>query len=368
MKYKHGGKKEYGILTLSKLEIGSDSFNNYINDNSQIYIYLLLTQKEGSKNNIVNINIYSYDMLNKKPLVMNELYIQKIPPKTIDYQFLLVKSDLFYDNDILIQYSPPSSKKYDYGIMLSKNVANEKATSKEIISTNGINNGKMELLLKSREEKLRYLLFNIFADKNNLENNQDLFLFKYKHYDLGKELYFENCNLEFNVTGSTNKLTIDFQTYNPRYETGMSVIIINGYNKNNVSSDATSFSLIFSDKKPAFTQYIIGKTKGKEEFSANLAEGEYTFACLQIIEDSEREEYIGQKLVTINLGKKTLEDVIGGLLDYIKNHVVASILIAIIIIAVITMMICICRKERKKGGSNIEINVNEVKGELVSKE
>ena len=72
--------------------------------------------------------------------------------------------------------------------------------------------------------------------------------------------------------------------------------------------------------------------------------------------------------MTINLGKKTLEDVIGGLLDYIKNHVVASILIAIIIIAVITMMICICRKERKKGGSNIEINVNEVKGELVSKE
>ena len=364
VKYINGGKKEYGDLALSKLEIGSDSFNNYINDNSQIYVYLIFTQKEGNQNKNVNINIYSYDMSNKKPLAMNELYIQKIPPNSIDYQFLLVKSDLFYSNDILIQYSPPNSIKYDYGVMLSKNANNERATTKEIISTSNMNNGKKELLVNSREANLRYLLFNIYADKNNLENNQDLFLFKYKHYDLGKELYFDDCNLDFNVTGTLDKLTFDFKTYNPRYETGKSVIIINGYDKNSVSTNATAFSLIFSDKKPAFTQYIIGKTKDKQEFSTNLSGGDYIFACLQVIEDSEREEFIGQKLVTINLGGKNGKGILDDFIDYVKNHVLATVIIALIIIGVITMMICICKKERNRE-NKIEIKVKEVSGELV---
>ena len=360
-----GGKNENGELTLSKLEIESDKFNDYINENNQLYVYLIFTQKDGSQNNRVNINIYSYDINNNKALAWNELFIQKIPAKSLNYQLLLVKMDLFWDNDLIVEYSHPSSKKYDYGAMHSENKNNEIARTKDIIRTSStLNNGNSELLLNSRNVALRYLLFNIYANENNLENNPDYFLFKYRQSNIGKNIYYEDCDLDFNVTGSTNKLTFHFTTYNPRYKTGSSVIIIKGYQKSSVSEETKVFNLFFSDNNPIFTHHIIGKTKDKEEVSTQLSGGEYTFACLQVIEDNEREEYIGHQLSTVKIESTNKEDSSeNGIIDYIKNHVFATVVIIIVVILFIGIMINICRHERKSG--KVEINVNEVEGGLV---
>ena len=360
-----GGKNENGELTLSKLEIESDKFNEYINENNQLYVYLIFTQKDGSQNNRVNINIYSYDINNNKALAWNELFIQKIPAKSLNYQLLLVKMDLFWDNDLIVEYSHPSSKKYDYGAMHSENKNNEIARTKDIIRTSStLNNGNSELLLNSRNVALRYLLFNIYANENNLENNPDYFLFKYRQSNIGKNIYYEDCNLDFNVTGSTNKLTFHFTTYNPRYKTGSSVIIIKGYQKSSISEETNVFTLFFSDNDPIFTHHIIGKTKDQEEVSTQLSGGEYTFACLQVIEDNEREEYIGHQLSTVKIESTNEEDSPeNGIIDYIKNHVFATVVIIIVVILFIGIMINICRHERKSG--KVEINVNEVEGGLV---
>ena len=307
-------------------------------------------------------------MTNKKALARNELFIQKIPPNSIDYQFLLVKMDLFYENDILVEFNPPSSKKYDYGAMKSENKDNEIARTKEIISASSYNpKGINELTLKIRDNQVRYFLFNIYADKNNLENNQDSFLFKYRQSSVDPDIYREE-DLEFNVTGYTNKVIINFCSYRIRYkETGKSIIIIKGYEKKGIPADSTSHSLIFSDKKAIFTHYIQGKTEGKEEVSASLSGGDYTFACLQIIEDSEREEYIGHKLYDIKIEKAKEENPLGGLIDYIKNHIFASVVIGIVILVFIAIMVNICRNEKRKG-AGIDINVNEVDGKLIAKD
>ena len=364
--YIKGGKNENGELTFSKLEIESNTFDKFVNDTTQLYVYLILTQKDGSQNKNVKLNIYPYDMTNKKALARNELFIQKIPPNSIDYQFLLVKMDLFYENDMLVEFNPPSSKKYDYGAMKSENKDNEIARTKEIISASSYNpKGINELTLKIRDNQVRYFLFNIYADKNNLENNQDSFLFKYRQSSVDPDIYREE-DLEFNVTGYTNKVIINFCSYRIRYkETGKSIIIIKGYEKKGIPADSTSHSLIFSDKKAIFTHYIQGKTEGKEEVSASLSGGDYTFACLQIIEDSEREEYIGHKLYDIKIEKAKEENPLGGLIDYIKNHIFASVVIGIVILVFIAIMVNICRNEKRKG-AGIDINVNEVKGKLIA--
>ena len=370
--YIAGGKKENGELTFSKLEIESNTFNEFVNDTTQLYVYLILTQKDGSQNKNVKINIYPYDMTNKKPLARNELFIQKIPPNSVDFQFLLVKMDMFSQNDLLVEFNPPSSKKYDYGAMASQNKDGEIARSKVIIEDSTSNpKGINELTLKTREDQVRYTLFDIYADKTDLESNQDYFLFKYRQYiqnNIVPKIYYED-DVEFNVTGYTNKVIFNFKSYRVKDKnTGESVIIIKGYEKSNIPADSTPFSLIFSDKKPMFTHYIQGQTEGNNvEVSSSLSGGEYTFVCLQIIQDSEREEYIGHKLYDIKIEKAKEENPLGGIIDYIKNHIFATVVIGIVILVFIAIMVNICRNEKRKG-AGLEINVNEVKGELISKD
>ena len=346
--YIKGGKGEYGSLSLSKFEMSSDSFNNYTKDNEQLYLYLIFTQKTPNQNKEVKIDLYSYDITNTKPLSRNELYIQHIPPKTLNYQFLLSKSDLYYSEDIIIEYSPPQSKKYDFGVMHSKNALNEIARMKSILRKEEMSDtGIKELYLNSREENLRYILFNIYSNSTNLEEKKDLFLFKYKHNDVGKDIYFENI-LEFNSTYLNKKLTFNIKAFNPRYKTGESIIIINGFKKSQVSSDMTAFSLLFSDIKPVFTRYITGTLKDKEEIDFELSGGEYVFSCVQVFEDNGREDYIGQKLVNINVSQEQKQTSTGNsIIEYIKNHIAATVIICVVIILFIALMINICRKERR---------------------
>ena len=363
--YIKGGKSENGELALSKLEIDSEAFNKYVNGNNKLYVYLIFTQKN-SQNNKVKIDLYPYDMTNKKALAKNELFIQKIPPKSLNYQFLLVKSDLYETYEILIEYSPPKSKKYEFGVMHSQNKDNEIIRQKMPLTDEKSDMG-IKLALISGAEKLRYLLFNIYANQNDLENNKDMFLFKYRHKDATKYIYFEN-NMLFNVTGSTNKLVFNINSYQPRYKSGESILIIKGYKNSDISQDMTVFSLLFSDINPIFTHYISGSNKEKEEVSVNLSAGDYTFACIQVILDNEREEYIVHKSSSFNLKegdekKKKINEII----DYIKNHIAATIIIIVVVILFIAIMINICRHEKKKGRAKVEVNVNEVEeGNLVN--
>ena len=64
-------------------------------------------------------------MNNSKSLIWNELFIQRIPPKTINYQFLLAKTDFFWNNELILEYHPPLSKKYNYDTIHSENKNNE---------------------------------------------------------------------------------------------------------------------------------------------------------------------------------------------------------------------------------------------------
>ena len=362
--FANSNKKENWGLTLAKLEIESKIFDKYVNDKTQLYIYLLLSPKEGSQTKNAKISIYPYDMKNTKPLATSELFIQKIPPKTVDYQFLLVKMDLYEKSNILVEYIPPNSKKYYYGSILSENKQNEIARSDEIIDRNSFNHRDVNQIALNVGSTLRYLLFDIYANKTNLESNEDLFLFKYRQFE--KDIYF-NGHLDFNATGYTNKIIFNFKAFEPsNSETGRSIIIIKGYEKSVVPTDTTSMSLIFGEKKSIFTHYIIGRKEGKEEVSVSLSGGEYTFACIEIIEDNEREEYVQMKPYSIKIETAQKDDPLNGMLDYIKNHVFATVVVGVVILLFLAIMINICRSERKhKGG--IEIKVNDLGGEMLPK-
>ena len=207
-------------------------------------------------------------------------------------------------------------------------------------------------------------MFDIYANKTNLESNEDLFLFKYRQFE--KDIYF-NGHLDFNATGYTNKIIFNFKAFEPsNSETGRSIIIIKGYEKSVVPTDTTSMSLIFGEKKSIFTHYIIGRKEGKEEVSVSLSGGEYTFACIEIIEDNEREEYVQMKPYSIKIETAQKDDPLNGMLDYIKNHVFATVVVGVVILLFLAIMINICRSERKhKGG--IEIKVNDLGGEMLPK-
>ena len=360
--FANSNKKENWGLTLAKLEI--ESFDKYVNDKTQLYIYLLLSPKEGSQTKNAKISIYPYDMNNTKSLAASELFIQKIPPKTVDYQFLLVKMDLYEKSNILVEYIPPNSKKYYYGSILSENKQNEIARSDEIIDRNSFNHRDVNQIALNVGPTLRYLLFDIYANKTNLESNEDLFLFKYRQFEKG---IYSNGRLDFNATGYTNKIIFNFKAFEPsNSETGRSIIIIKGYEKSVVPTDTTSMSLIFGEKKSIFTHYIIGRKEGKEEVSVSLSEGEYTFACIEIIEDNEREEYVQLKPYSIKIETAQKDDPLNGILDYIKNHVFATVVVGVVILLFLAIMINICRSERKhKGG--IEIKVNDLNGEMLPK-
>ena len=69
------------------------------------------------------------------------------------------------------------------------------------------------------------------------------------------------------------------------------------------------------------------------------------------IKECEVEEYIGHKLYDIKIEKAKEENPLGGLIDYIKNHIFASVVIGIVILVFIAIMVNICRSERRKAGT-----------------
>ena len=97
-------------------------------------------------------------MTNNSPLSRNQLFVQKIPSKTTDYQLLLVKSS----QEVKINIIRPLSKKYEYGIGISNKIDNQKIRSvKEGLVRNELDvYGKAVISLNLSDS--RYILYNIY--------------------------------------------------------------------------------------------------------------------------------------------------------------------------------------------------------------
>ena len=359
--YIKGGSSNGGELTLSKLEIESKTINENKKGKKQLYIYIIFKQ-EDSKDNKVMIDIYPYDISNNLPLARNELFIEKLEPETNNYQLLLVKSD-FSSSDIIVEYLSPSSNKYKFAIehiqKEEKYFVNSNETdlikNKDNLEYFGKNKINLDINHSQESKNLRYLLFNIFTNEGKTESKKDLFIFKYRNQN--DEIYdiYNYGDNDFNVEGTTANITFSLDVTIPKYSTGKNILIFNAYKEDDVKvlslkEEYISLYLFFS-KEPVFTMYkVLDKNQVKKGIHKSFTTteiksgGTYYFTCVSVIEDNEREEYLGYKAI-----KLTLEttDKVGGLLDYMKNHIFATVLIIIIILFVLGMMVNMCRNERK---------------------
>ena len=365
--YIQGGSDNNGELTLSKLEIDSKVINENKKDNKELYIYIIFKQKEDTDNK-VKIDIYPYDISNNLPIVRNELFIEKLVPETSNYQLLLVKSDFSF-NDMILEYLSPSSNKYKMAIEYDRNKGKyfAKSNETELIKNEnefkyfGKNKIKLDMNRVQDSKNLRYLLFNVFTNDGNAESKDDIFIFKYRNQN--DEIYdiYNDGDKDFNVEGTTANITFSLDVTIPKYSTGNTVLIFNAYIEDEVKElnliEENMALYLFFNKKPVFTMYkALDKNQVKKSIQKSFTTteiksgGTYYFTCVSVIEDNEREEYLGYKAVKITLEKS---DKTGGLLDYMKNHIFASVLIIIIILFVLGMMVNMCRNEKK---SQLSIN------------
>ena len=370
--YIQGGNSNSGELTLSKLEIKSKVINENKKDNKQLYIYIIFKQND-SKDNKVKIDIYPYDISNNFPLARNELFIEKLEPNTRNYQLLLVKSD-FSSKDMIVEYLSPSSNKYKIAIEHDQNKRDYFANLNEtdlIKNENdfedfGKNKIKLNINGGQNSKKLRYLLFNIFTNEED-EPKEDLFIFKYRNQnDDIYDIYNKGDN-DFKVEGTTSNITFTLDVTIPKYYTGNTILIFNAYKEDivkdlNLKEENMALYLFFQ-KESVFTMYkALDKNQVKKSIQKSFTTteiksgGTYYFTCVSVIEDNEREEYLGYKAVKLTL---ETSDTVGGLLDYMKNHIFATVLIIIIILFVIGMMVNMCKNEKK---DQVNLNVEGVEG------
>jgi len=358
-----GGENTDTLFTLSKIEIAGSKLKEFKAEiNKEIYVYVTFSTKE--KINNVRIDIYPYDITNNLPLAQHELFIHKLPAGTINYQLLLVKSDNEFKN-MYIEYLSPSSSRYKFAL---GNLNGQKEAIKKndtnIIDTNDnflfFGKNKLKVDENLEKNKLRYLLFNVFAEDNNQETKADQFVFKYKSYSNSYSEIFNMQDQDFHLEDSSGyKFVVDASL--PSFSSGNSVLIIKGYKKSeievlNVDEDHLSLYLLFSDIKPSYTFY---KSLNKEQIKKKLTQefaiewkeegGEYYFICVNIIVDNERTEFLGYKAF-----KHEMKSSSSQLLDYMRNHIFATIVIIIIILFFCGMICNIIRIDRKPNRQTVE--------------
>jgi len=364
------GGPSKGNLTFARLTIPSSEFT--YTQNKDQYVYIVFSPN-GEKSEKVKIDLYPYNMTNNSPLARNQLFIQKIPSKTTDYQLLLVKSDIDYSQEVSINIIKPLSKKYEYGIASRNEIKNEKIKTVE----DGLVRTEYDLYGKSiislNPTNYRYILYNIYSKET--EEKEDLLIFSYQNqFSTEQTIYGGVSEVNFNVSGTKNDITIKITEIPSKYK-GKTTYIFNAYEKSkvndiNINEKHKPLYLFFSEIKPDYTMYKIlesdeYKSKTYKESNFDYV-GEFYFTCIAVIEDNEREEYLGFYSNLIIEGTKKEEEEGGGLLDYMKNHVFATILIIIILLFFIGIMINVCRNERKSKGSGKNGAVNiEVNGELL---
>ena len=356
-----GGENTDSDLTLSKIEISSTKLNEFKNDvKKEIYVYVTFSKKD--KENNVRIDIYPYDITNSLPLAQNEIFIHKLPAGTRNYQLLLVKSDKDF-KEMFIEYLSPASNKYRMAI---GNLNNQKDAIKQndtnIIDTNSnflyFGKNKLKIYENIDNNKFRYLLFNVFSEENDPESKIDYFIFKYK-----SNIYRDIVNIadqEFSIDDSAGiKFKVDASI--PNFSSGNSIFIIRAFKISeieglNIDGNYLSLYLLFSDIKPAYTFY---KSLNKDQIKKNLVQefaiewkedgGEYLFTCVNVIVDNERTDFLGYKAVT-----KEMKSSSSRILDYMKNHIFATIIIFIIVLFVCGMIFNIIRIDRRPRTQKID--------------
>ena len=350
------GEKTDGEFTFSKIEISGSKLDEFKKEVKQ-ELYIYVTFSKNDKLNKVRIDIYPYDISNSLPLAQNELFIHKLPAGTPNYQLLLAKSDNEF-KDMFIEYLSPSSDKYNYAIAnLDGQNAQLKAVTQNdsniLDPSNTLFYGKNRLKVNenNNDNKLKYLLFNVFSQENNKESKSDQFVFKYKS-SIYSEI-FGPADQEFSLDDSAGvKFTVDAQL--PSFSSGKSIFIIKAYKQSeieglNIDENYLSLYLLFSDKKPAYTLY---KSATKEQIKKKLVQeyaiewkedgGKYLFTCVNIVVDNERTEFLGYKAFT-----KEMKSSSSQLLDYMRNHIFATIVILIIILFFCGMICNIIRIDHK---------------------
>ena len=350
-----GGSSTTGKLTFSKLEISKDTLTPKITETMK-YILIKISQKDQISNK-VNIDLYPYGMNNNRPLARNELFIEKLPGQSVNHPLLLVKSEFDYKVNSRIDFVPPSSKKYKRGIGKSNKSQKDNIRKEEeiVINTNSELGKEIITLQSESDNKNPYILFNIFSEENNKEtNNDDLFLLRYRNQANDDKLFIPNKE-SFKVEGTANNVTFEINGFTPVYSTGKNVLILNAYSKNeveglNMDNKYKPLYLLFNKGiKPVFTHYKVlefdmYQSNIRTHYETNINGGDYYFTAISVIEDNGREEYIAYEGKYFQLEGS---DIIGGLLDYMRNHIFATILIIIILLFVLGALLNICRAERK---------------------
>ena len=361
------GGPSKGDLTFARLTIPSSQFT--YTENKDQYVYIVISQNEKNSEK-VKIDLYPYNMTNNSPLARNQLFAQKIPSKTTDYQLLLVKSDIDYSQEITINIIKPLSKKYEYGIAASNEITNEKIKRVDdgLVKTEYNLYGKSIISLNPSNH--RYILYNIYSKET--EENEDLLIFSYQNQFLTEQsIYGGVSEVNFNVSGNKNNIEMKITEIPSKYK-GKTTYIFNAYEKSKVdgidiNENHKPLYLLFSEIQPTYNSYKIlesdeYKSKTYKESNFNYI-GEYYFTCIAIIEDNEREEYLG---FGFNLNVVNNEEEEDGLLDYMKNHILATILIIIVLLGMVAIMVNICRAERRSRGSGRNgAAYIEVSGELM---
>ena len=349
-----GGSSTTGKLTFSKLEISKNTLTPKITETMK-YILIKISQKDQISNK-VNIDLYPYGMNNNRPLARNELFIEKLPGQSVNHPLLLVKSEFDYKVNSRIDFVPPSSKKYKRGIGKSNKSQKDNIRKEEeiVINTNSELGKEIITLQSESDNKNPYILFNIFSEENNKETNDDLFLLRYRNQANDDKLFIPNKE-SFKVEGTANNVTFEINGFTPVYSTGKNVLILNAYSKNeveglNMDNKYKPLYLLFNKGiKPIFTHYKVlefdmYKSNIRTHYETNINGGDYYFTAISVIEDNGREEYIAYEGKYFQLEGS---DIIGGLLDYMRNHIFATILIIIILLFVLGALLNICRAERK---------------------
>ena len=349
-----GGSSTTGKLTFSKLEISKDTLTPKITETMK-YILIKISQKDQISNK-VNIDLYPYGMNNTRPLARNELFIEKLPGQSVNHPLLLVKSEFDYKVNSRIDFVPPSSKKYKRGIGKSNKSQKDNIRKEEeiVINTNSELGKEIITLQSESDNKNPYILFNIFSEESNKEPLEDLFLIRYRNQANDDKLFIPNKE-SFKVEGTANNVTFEINGFTPVYSTGKNVLILNAYSKNDVEgldmdNKYKPLYLLFNNRiKPVFTHYKvlefdIYQANIRTHYETNINGGDYYFTAISVIEDNGREEYIAYEGKYFQLEGS---DIIGGLLDYMRNHIFATILIIIILLFVLGALLNICRAERK---------------------
>ena len=358
------GGKAYGELLFSRLKIPSASFGK---TDKKLFVYIVISQKSGS-NTKVKVDLYPYNLTNNVPLAPNEIFAEKIPAETQDFQLVLMRNDIDYNQDVKITIIRPSSDKYSIGMGQSEGITNKKIKETETGIKRSEKNelGKREISLYPKEK--RYIFLNIYANQYELEEKDDLVVFRYKNTFSEDSLFYLSKPV-FEVEGTKNNITFRVSDVQPTHSsTGKAIFIFNAYKASDITDIKTDdeykpLYLFFSDKTPAFQMYkvTIESDKKIRTFTTTAFDysGDFYFACTVVIEDNEKEEYLAFAGVPLRVGSSDYGE---GLLDYILNHLLTAIIIGIIALLIIGMMINICRAERgNKGRTTVKLDSIELK-------